>query len=304
MSTTELLYFRVDFDFLTRQLRDFWAEGSYKHAIDFGLSCGINKEHVEEVIRGKMKMIQDPNGKDGVDGTLEVDDWKPNLNLCHHCKYPDPDEMYQLATESLQKDDFIESVQINDLREIGEEIREAYQNFDMVEARKLWEAVDNFPEDIHKQVDIPYSRKLAFDLVEFEDVMSGNKARRKMADRLGIPSVETYINRELERERRATPDSTTDLNWDNGWLLPNGKFYPCEGGMMEHIWLADRLGKTEEEAEKAGWIKLGKGILGIHICSFKKPTKKQFTFLFDWSEFKKDRQKEYSNFIKFGNFDE
>jgi len=301
-ATTEYLYFRVDFDGLTRQLRNFWAEGSYKKAIDYGLACGLNKEHVEEVIRGKMKMIQDPKGKDGVDGMLEDDNWVPNLSLCQHGKYPDPDDLYKMATESLENNDFIEKVQLSDLQDIGDEIRAAYERWDMEGARKLWGIVDNFPEDIRKQVDIPYARRIAFDQEEVEDVMSGNKARREIMERAGIPSIETYINKQIEREDRPTPEPTTNLDWDNGWLLPNGKFYPCEGGMMEHIWLADRLGKTENEAEKAGWIKLGKGLLGIHICSFKKPTKKQFNFLFDWSEFKPSRQKEYKNFIDFGSF--
>lgn len=233
---------------------------------------------------------------------LAQDNWKPNLSICHFCKYPDPNDLYKMAEESLTSDDFINKIRLSDLQDIADEIREAYSRDNMGEARELWGLVDNFPEEIRKQVDIPYSRRIAFDREEFEDVMSGNKARREMRDRLGIPTLEQFINKEKERESRPTPNPTTDLNWDNGWLLPSGKFYPCEGGTMEHIWLADRLGKTEAEAEKAGWIKIGKGMLGIHICGFKKPTKKQFNFLFDWSEFKKERQKEYENFIKFNYF--
>jgi heat shock protein HspQ len=301
---TEKLYFRVDFEGLTRQLRDFWAEGSYKHAIDYGKGCGLTKELTEEVIRGKYKMVQDPDGRDGVDGMLAKDDWTPNLNMCHHCKYPDPNELYEIAEQTFELKETVDYARVFNLWGIAEEISLAYKDSDMATARDLWNIVDTFPKEIREQVDIPYSRALAeMTEEEYENAISIEKAKeKKMAELVGIPSIGDYINQELEREKRPTPKPTKNLKWDNGWLLPNGNFYPCEGGTMEHIWLADRLGKTENEAEQAGWIKLGKGMLGIHICAFKKPTKKQFNFLFDWSEFKKDRQKEYENFIKFNCF--
>lgn len=65
---------------------------------------------------------------------------------------------------------------------------------------------------------------------------------------------------------------------------PDGKFYACLT-RMEHIWLAKQFGKTEKEAEEAGWIKINLGLMNdINILHFKKPTQKQLDTLFDWCQ--------------------
>lgn len=61
---------------------------------------------------------------------------------------------------------------------------------------------------------------------------------------------------------------------------------------MEHIWLAGKLGKTEEEAESAGWVKCSCAMLGIYVISKIKPTQKQLDTVFDWMMAKEYERKE------------
>lgn len=87
-----------------------------------------------------------------------------------------------------------------------------------------------------------------------------------------------------ERERNGKPKPDTELESKAGWILPNGKFYACLTA-MEHVWLASQFGKTEKQAEDAGWIKINHGLLNdTNILHFKPPTQKQLNTLFDWCE--------------------
>lgn len=86
------VHFRFDFDWLTERIRLFWAEGEYAQALAIMVDCGISADNAKEVIRGKLKMAQYPNGVEGTEGWLVEDDWKPNLGLCLWGKYPDPDD--------------------------------------------------------------------------------------------------------------------------------------------------------------------------------------------------------------------
>jgi hypothetical protein len=95
--------------------------------------------------------------------------------------------------------------------------------------------------------------------------------------------AEKFIDAQLSLEKRALPKPERPPKSANGWLLPNGKFYPCEN-MMEHIWLADKLGKTEAQAEDLGWVKVGKGLMGYHVLSKRPPTQTQVNRLYEWIE--------------------
>jgi hypothetical protein len=80
--------------------------------------------------------------------------------------------------------------------------------------------------------------------------------------------------------------SHNEISSDNGWLLPDGKFYECfessySNSFREHIDLADALGYDEKDAEKLGWIKISRTIPfqpDRHI------TQRQFDRLFDYCQ--------------------
>lgn len=71
-----------------------------------------------------------------------------------------------------------------------------------------------------------------------------------------------------------------------GWLSPEGKFFVCSYG--EHILTAKRLGSTEPELEKKGWVKIAKSLDGVtHIFGFlgeerAKPTEVQLKLVRDF----------------------
>jgi hypothetical protein len=73
-----------------------------------------------------------------------------------------------------------------------------------------------------------------------------------LTDPPSLPSATGVLDAILNRPTVCPkPDSTmTPLN---GWLSPDGKFYPC--GFMGHCNLAELLGKTEEQLERA-WVKI------------------------------------------------
>lgn len=78
MSTTATLCFRVDFSGMTERCREFWAEGKYEHAYKV-LEEGFNlsRDQATSVIKGEMKLADDPDGHPGIDGMLLSDSWKP-----------------------------------------------------------------------------------------------------------------------------------------------------------------------------------------------------------------------------------
>lgn len=65
----------------------------------------------------------------------------------------------------------------------------------------------------------------------------------------------------LPIDEESEPESTESIEPDptlsalNGWISPDGKFYPCPG-YGQHEDTADRLGHTGGELEKEGWIKI------------------------------------------------
>lgn len=96
--------------------------------------------------------------------------------------------------------------------------------------------------------------------------------------------VSAYIAAQIAMEEKSCPPPDTKLEARDGWILPDGKFYPC--GYMEHIWLADKLGKSEPEAEKLGWVKIHHALDGgLYITiNEKRFTQKQQNTLFDWCQ--------------------
>lgn len=97
-------------------------------------------------------------------------------------------------------------------------------------------------------------------------------------------NIDVYLAHERELSERPAPKPDSTVSADDGWITPDGKFYPC--GYMEHVWLADKLGKEEREAEKAGWVKISHGLEGklyIHKGE-REPTQKQLDTLFDWCQ--------------------
>ena len=301
---SELLHFRVCFEGLTQQARDFWMEGEYARALDFLDACNIPIEKAHDIIRGKLKMIQDPKGKKGVDGTLAEDSWKPNLDYCQYSTYPDPDDLAKMAQDGLNYKYQYNRQNKLTFQALLDKLSEAYQASDMKEANEIWQLIDCFPVDKKEKENIPWSRKLC------EDALAGIEAFDKSHNITdgGVqftskyildnnPDLNEFTKNILKRDLREAPKPTKDFKTHKqGWILPSGKFYPCLTP-MEHVWLAEKLGKTEKEAEEAGWVKISYTFMGIYILCFRQVTQKQLDTLFDWSVGSPERESPYKKFI-------
>jgi len=77
---------------------------------------------------------------------------------------------------------------------------------------------------------------------------------------------------------------------DNGWLDPEGRFYPCQYG--EHVHTLMALEVQEEEADRRGWIKIATSMtpecsdlpgrnISIFSRRFSRPTQAQMDRVFD-----------------------
>ena len=57
---------------------------------------GIPKYESFEIIRGNLKMVQNPDGITGIDGQTSKDNWKPKLENCDRSRYPDPNDLEKI----------------------------------------------------------------------------------------------------------------------------------------------------------------------------------------------------------------
>lgn len=245
------LYFRVCFASMTDRAREFWAEGKYKFAYEFlADGFGLNREQATLVLSGKMKLAQDPEGKEGVDGVLVEDNWTFNEDYSF---YPDPGDPI-LAVENHQ---------------LHQENKEPREELEADQKRR---------DDYGSR----YSTVVK-DLFDYEEETPEQRVQRMNLQFALEKQGESYHKHLLEADTKPTPKPYTTYKMGNGWVLPNGKFYPLEDA-MQHIWCAERLGKTEAQAEKLGWVKLSQGLTGLNIISHKMPTQKQIDTVFAWAK--------------------
>jgi len=232
------LHFSIDFEWLTSHIRQLWSEGRYKVALDALRDSGCPEEYHKAILRGTIKMV-------GIDeGYIEEDNWKPDLSICHHETYPDPDELSTLAQE-------------------GEKYKERYFYLLEKEYNALsyeWGRTTSGP----KLADLGYVIRTTFPEEFIETLSEDRKSMWKLAHREATPTLlpdmslidfDKFVEREKRLEEEETPEPDDYYQSKHGWILPNGYFYPCE--YFAHDWLAHRLGRTVVEAEDRGWIRVG-----------------------------------------------
>lgn len=232
MATIGYVHFSIDFEWLTDHIRALWAEGRYKNALDLLDSSNCPKDQHKAILLGKLKMV-------GIDqGVLAADDWIPPAG------YADPDNLREMAEEGMRyKKRYFELLRTNyfDLCEKWKDGK------DLVVIEALFR---QFPEEFAMTLNpidrTPWNLAWRYHLVPAGATAMGGF----------VPSVEEFVAHQMELDKREAPDPDPDFFADYGWLLPNGKFYPCE--YWEHDWLANVLEYSVERAEKAGWIRVGK----------------------------------------------
>ena len=254
------LHFRVDFAGVTELARQFWAERQYVKAFEFlEDGFGFTKEQSAALLAGKLRMAQDPQGTEGCDGLLVADSW--DFKSEGYLIYPDPTAGPALAEENSK---------------LKEEIEDLSRQLHSHKEALL--VVDGKPTR-RKFTDIIYDLAPPIPGESFEErVQRQNFA---MGAQIQAKEFEKHL---LTQDSKPTPKPTVNYKeFGNGWVLPNGKFYPCDTPML-HIWLAERLGKTEKQAEDCGWVKLSTSVAGIRVYSKQKPSQKQLDVVFDWAQ--------------------
>lgn len=297
----EKVHFRVDFEGLTQLCRDFWSEGEYQKALVIMTESGISLKDAHDVIRGKLKMIQFPGSKEGVEGTLAKDNWKPNPNRCMWSKYPDPTdtayfrmiERYGVKGLTKSKNHIEGTLRelenstnaldherlVNHLKElqIDDEIYHFFGYEPFYKLEKKWRP---------RRVTFESSQERADYWIENDFVpmtWSGSyPPNYRQVD------VDAYIKRQLELDKITEKPKPCKPPQRTGWLSPKGEMFACN--YNEHRWLSELLGfNTEKDIEKAGWVKLHYMLLNPDQLLIakgnekKRLTQKQIDALWDWA---------------------
>lgn len=261
MSKTQTVHFTVDPTGLTRLVREMWAEGSYDKCLNL-LAATKHGEPLPiavqyEIIRGKKRFALFNGDPDSF--CIEADDWKPGAGS----RYPDPEPSKLAAWLKEQS-------RLETDREMARILR----------GRGIEDDIDDEGEP-RRTITAP---KMMKRFAGFDSLDDMNHA---MLMKRNIPTIDETVaamhSRDERDGKKPRPDLT--LSAEMGWLLPDGKYYACLT-KMEHVWLAAQFGKTEAQAEYAGWIKTTKDLMGErHIFKGKRdPTQSQLNTLFDWCE--------------------
>lgn len=270
--TVQIVHFTVDPDGLTRLVRDMWAKGNYKKALNIlgaakhGDPLAIDVQH--DIIRGKMKFALYRNQKDSF--CIKADRWKPR----GFSNYPDPDEIPVMAAKVAKLESDLEFYK----RPVEDDPDEQYQ-------RKV------LGEPIPKN-------RATLVMKKFAGYASLEEMNMALMIQRSIPTVEEYLANAAsrdEREAAGKPKPDRSLTADMGWVVPDGKFYACLT-KQEHSWLCAQFGLEESTAEELGWVKITKDLMGqtfIHEGK-KDATQKQINTVFDWCQKHKQKLPEWA----------
>jgi hypothetical protein len=262
----EQLYFKVDFEGFTRIVRDFWAEGRYLFTLGILTDCGIGSKDAANIIRGKVKMVQDPDGKEGVVGMLAKDDWQPSPGL----HYPDPSDVAQVEIENARYRQMYFDMAISMVKEMLHKRDKALKTDNGRLISDIDDYLSTVPDEVFEKGGL--KRPPSYSWVDWDDAetkLDGFIKRMKVLDSKPAPK----------------PDHTYQAR--TGWLLPDGRYYPCE--WFEHEWAANILGVNGSSgAEKAGWVKITHAMDNedeLHVLFFgNELTQAQIDGLWEWGK--------------------
>jgi hypothetical protein len=279
---SEKLHFTVNFNWLTDFVRSLWAEGSFRKALTILEDMGIPQHESFEIIRGNLKMLQNPKGEKGIDGITAKDNWKPNLPNCELQRYPDPEELASIERDRDKYAKIYINQCVSEIYAVLSELHSAIETGNGMLIGNAEEKLLTYPDEAFSIVGID---KNSYEEHTYKAELLHNAKIQKEIE------VEEYVQHQLELDKKPLPAIDTTLESIYGWLLPTGDFYPCE--WQDHIWLAGKLGKSEHQAEYEGWIKFTKS--GIYYLAVDMPTQKQIDMIFEWCK-KHDELKAWDKF--------
>lgn len=244
-TTAGTVSFKIKFEYLTTLARQGWGEGRYQWAMDILESSGAPKESWADIIRGRSKMVTNLDES----GSLAEDDWSPNLNMCSHGEYPDPDRLFELAERAVHwKRELWKRLHL-EYRELEHQHRERSGR----DLFSIAHQVRSFPEEFIQS--LPDAERNLWYWAQGASLVE-TIPQDGILPKYAL-NPDAYIEHERELESRPTPDPMSPGEVETGWIDENGYVYSC--GWNEHDWLAYRLGAgSTQNAEKLGWVLLGR----------------------------------------------
>lgn len=247
---TKTVHFSIEGEWLTDFIRQGWSEGRYEWAMETLKHSGCPSEYHNEVLRGNLKMV-------GVNEfRLMEDDWRPTLSDCHFGTYPDPSEIFAMASDG-------ENYKKLYFQRLGTDYYATKQRWDQYPSNRanLQYYIRTFPEEFVSTLPARDREMWAIatgrEELHYGDIDERLQDNALKVARFGIqvPTVDEFIERarRLEKKEQPRPDRGCISNF--GWILPNGDFYPCL--YWEHDWLVGTFDKTVTQAENEGWIRVG-----------------------------------------------
>lgn len=303
--TTTHLNFSIDGEFFTNHVRQRWHEGhcvkTYRMLRD-NLE-GITDDAIFAVLSGKSKLV---NTGDSLH--LEDDNWSAEDQ--HWIGYPTPsyEAMLDRMEEWEKFDPHFKTIKVlgplahaangmplkdnPNRRTSASPIGLVHPEYLVYMLCKMlpqptdaeWSAFwDKHTETMRKELGIKSG----------EDSITSSL--RKLREKLGSPEEDDQTDEIVERiqqERKPCPDPDPDLGSEHGYVLRDGKFYPCV--YMGHKWLSEvlleKLGieyvDSEQKADDLGWVRISVSPFAtkddLCILCMKRPSEEQRRTVEQW----------------------
>lgn len=250
MSDTETVFFSIDGEWLTNQVRSLWAAEQEPIKAMTILRDGFPDMEEQDrlaILMGHKKLVG--SSRDGLDlledDATEIDGFSLSLDAVLR-QQDNSDEvdrwrdLFELATDQTEQ-----VASPAGLVKIPRRKNRAYRRGEVT--------ID----------DIPY--------------------RENRFGPTALPSKREPQEGEPEEEPLELPTPDDHISHHYGWLTPDGKFYRC--GWMEHLYIVGCFDMTGEQAEQAGWIKISDkyawSTYHLHGTG-RPPTQRQIDLVFDW----------------------
>ncbi len=276
MTTTETVCFKITGEFVTRHCRDLWVEGSYDAALRF-LEVSLPsmpRSNAEDVITGKSKLV-------GVnDLCLEADNATEHRGMkllsvreafAKVAANQEAERLEKRVLVAIANEDYVVMASPWGRLKVPRPLtipnpKRSYRGV----TRIIGMDWDEFERRYHGIVqDAIDEREAAKSLESTHQMLNGMRrelnaaeANEKAAIDRGVSPLLALIDPALMPAAQALfaaplkepPPVDREMASPNGWLSPDGKFYPC--GFMGHVRLAAVLHKDGEPGLERAWVKI------------------------------------------------
>lgn len=155
------------------------------------------------------------------------------------------------------------------------------------------EGCDDFDEgkDTMANIDCPDCITIIKSIKRIELKMLAGYKPRKIKEKTQSEPPSGIIN------KISFPKDMNNLEYENGWLNPDGKFYPCMA--MGHEQLARDMASNDQQLIEWGYIRISSGMMGLYFQKSPKKiaTQAQINKLFDYAE-KHDGMSTFNEFME------